>query len=135
MKKTWYKVVSTDGERLVSACVRVGRYRGWKDDLLNLVLPLETTYIPGEFVSAKLKGSRLFIFDDLNKAKEFMWQNNTHCPEIWECEVKKPAKVKALQSYDNIISFWLTKKRKYNFVREFEMYWTASEVKLTKKVF
>ena len=123
MKKKYYKVLS-DG--LTSAVTE---------------FPLKVKYTLNEWVRPNIPGSHLFVFDSLQKAKNFCGHSSK---DIYECEVKNPQKLGVFMDY-----FVLTKdilceilklknnKKKYRHkIVDIEPLGTVfcSAVKLTKRV-
>lgn len=140
-KKTYYKVVSINPEdgKFYSARARVS--------------DREVEYIPNKWVSAP-EGTRLFVFDDLNKARKFLADGKRlengidfkKRPEkLFECEII--GNIKGRGAYDNhyIEKFWETftdflsenKKKRFDFYafRElFNMPLTSIPAVFAKKV-
>lgn len=77
MTKKYYKVVKKFSDTKYVSCRRAV----WESALC-------TYYEVGQFVSSPMKGSKLFVFDDLVKAKQFA--NGSEY--IFECECKGVSK-------------------------------------------
>ena len=109
-----------------------------------------TYYKVGEWISSPFKGSKLFVFDDLGQAKNFMYGFFAGADEeIYECEVKGVYKgrTKFLATFSDFSTFtnlwknFRNKKRFSQFINTFgyksnvvnNTVW-VDEVKLIKKV-
>jgi len=67
-------------------------------------------YKIGEFVYPTLKNSKLFVFDNLESAKDFAYKD---WDKIFECEVVNPSKAKYMATFVSCIEdFWAAKNRK-----------------------
>ena len=77
----YYKVVRNENGRLMSASTGT-----WCDKELRKILEVE--YKLDEFVYPKFEDSKLFVFSDLNSAKQLRksWYNHKLL-EIYECEI------------------------------------------------
>ena len=66
-----------------------------------------TQYRVGEWVEPQFKGSKLFVFDDLEAAKRFVWHWSSE--KIYECEVEGVYKGKLkflLAAGESLRSLW-----------------------------
>jgi hypothetical protein len=136
MKKKYYKVVCTvpdhvGGKQLYSISNKDGR---------------EVKYELNKWISAPNE-TRLFVFDDLNKAKSF--RNVFKTRKIYECEIIGGIKGKGARYRDSMDDYWnifnkeLKKKKKIDVEKIMEKNGIslayidailAKKVKLTKKV-
>src|SRR5688572_20905242 len=89
----YYKVVNCNMQSITT------RHSGLGDLPLKYVV----TYKVGEWVGPRVEGTRLFCFKNLYDAKRFAYGERGN---IYECEVKNPAKVKALCFLASIDDFW-----------------------------
>jgi hypothetical protein len=87
--KTYYKVVRIfrDGKKVLGiySCCVVHEFNVDHDDIVE--------YKIDEWVSPKIKNSKLFVFGILAHAKRFKSSCYNDNIEIFECEVKDPRKV------------------------------------------
>lgn len=60
-------------------------------------------YIPNEWTEPTLKGSKLYVFEDLKDAIQFV--GDIELEEIWECEVEDIAPFKACV-FSDVGTFW-----------------------------
>lgn len=112
MAKTYYKVVSFSMESALSCFV--GEYNikydptdvGYKDFMLEYKL--------NNWVYPKLNGSRLYAFNDIKYASDFISKIREHdvtC-RLFECEVKNPKKIKQIPSmFHNIKKYWNNRRK------------------------
>ncbi len=84
---TYYKVVNNFKSGLRSACT------GPK---------YSVQYIPNEWTSPILKGSKLYVFENLQDANTFADNDSL---EIWECEVENPLPFRACV-FSDVGQFW-----------------------------
>lgn len=60
----------------------------------------EVEYKPNEWVYPKLKPTRLYCFNDLPMAREYIgWSPQGLPTQLWECEVQEPARCRILTSF------------------------------------
>jgi hypothetical protein len=95
----YYKVVAKCGDGLTSCCQNPFFPSDWK-----------VKYKVGEFVTPILEGSKLLVFDDLQRATDFAFDVfgfGTY-GEIWSCDVTNPNSISFLSRFDPdwILSYW-----------------------------
>ena len=92
----YYKVVNHDKESCIA----------------NGMEGITVQYSVGEWTKPVLEGSKLFAFDGLRTARQFIGNNvilNRHGMELWECEVQQPSNSGAFSMFakpEAIISKW-----------------------------
>lgn len=91
MSDIYYKVV----EKYTLKSFLAARYK-----MDGLILPdkYQITYIIGEWVYPKVKNSKLYVFDDIEKAKRYAY-GGADIYSIYRCKVKNPLKT-------SIIGVW-----------------------------
>lgn len=128
--KIYYKVVDNNHESAVA-------------EEYNMPGNFIVKYTVGKWVKPRVKGTKLFVFDDLTAAKSFL-QNRWHGGFVYKCKIKNPIKPKYIAELANIENFWKFKflhKCIPSFIRRFiakernisHTVW-AEEVKLIEKV-
>lgn len=102
-EKIYYKVVVKIARKLYS-CRVVDWY--YNDKYC-------TEYIPNEWTSPRINGTRLFIFKDLQSAMNFANKNE----EIWECQADGIGQIRPLDSTSFINSYWEDRLKKKSLVK------------------
>ncbi len=97
--KNYYKVVYNHNGRMFSAIFNTIKHFSW--DTIK-----DVEYIPNEWSTPTIKGSKLFVFDCLATATHFSMNNAG--TTIWRVKVKNPYKLvrRALINSRDIRAFW-----------------------------
>lgn len=87
-----------------------------------------------------LKGSKLFAFNTLDNAVNFINENTyfKNDVEIWECEAEGCGYPKYMSAITNIFNYWLNKnkhKKNYSSNPSFKGTVTCSSITLKKKIY
>lgn len=126
----WYKVVDNAKGKLVSVC-------------RSFYFPEEyrVTYKINEFVFPVVQNTRLFCFKNIEDADSFFYSFSLREKiEIYQCEVKSPAKVKMIAMPCDIKRFWEIKKKRKKIPRFYRCIYmprntySCSAIKLLKRV-
>lgn len=92
----FYKVVIPDQGKFYSA---MSTNSDFSDQFL-------TEYKVSKFVTPRKKRTKLFVFNDINKARGFKEDNYLDNARIYECQVKNAHKVKYIGNLDQMLDFW-----------------------------
>ncbi len=106
--KKYYKVISKNFDSKISyASVGIG---------------MTVEYFENKWAKPILEGSKLFCFDSLESAQDWLNQGNGMLGyEIWECKVENPIKAAHLISYVSaqyIKDYWNNEDMRSDFLKE-----------------
>ena len=96
-----YKVVAVESDGRLGSCCR------------NSTMPAKfrTTYVPGKIIEPTVRGTKLFVFNDLSTACE--WASDTfeihHTLQVWSCEClgSAPEKLYRPPYVNEMESYWV----------------------------
>lgn len=143
--KTYYKVLTIEPDAALTSICQI-------EDVVGVGRERALEYKPGQWTVPTLKGSKLFIFDSFDNAKEFAHKMLSTHAAIWECQVKNPLPMPQISRtragyIEDFWETWIEARQKHApALKAIQRHWTsiftapqgtfgASAVKLTKEVY